>query len=689
MRKKRDMPEAVSELRQRAEALSIARKADIVLPGTEEETLKLLHEFQLRQIELELEIEALRRSREELEASRNKYALLYDFAPVGYCTLDRDGTIQTVNLTGANLLGKERSLLANLRFEHFVAEEDRPAFADFLRTVFASRDKETCRLKLSKGDNQPHFVRIEATATESGDECHAALVDITERRRAEEALRESEYNLAKAQTMSHVGSWRSDPATGELNVSDELLRILHLSRAEATQEAFASVIHPEDLKSVMDHLRSGIEQGKNYEIEHRLLLRDGTSKWVYTIVEPAVNHAGKVVKLYGTTQDITERKQVEVTLRNQKNEFQAIFDAVNDGVMVFDHDGKIQHLNHICPQFFPEEVLSGGGCRDIFHPELATSPHNCPVERAIRGERVETSLVYGLKGHKTRYIDITATPIEDALGEKNRALVFFRDKTLKRLQELQLIQTEKMSTIGVLAAGVAHEINNPLTSVAGYAEALLRRFRDDHALGEDSRLEVFPRYLAVIVREAYHCKGIIDRLLNFSRKSDGSIGEVDINEILQETLELVRHNSRYESIELRTILQPDLPHVQGDPAGLRQVCLNLLMNAHQAIAGEGLVEITTNADASWVYVQIRDTGCGIDLDAIDQIWDPFFTTKESGKGLGLGLAITYNIVKFNGGEISVASHVGEGSQFTVKLPVYRDQGRKEKGLRLSELSGPF
>ncbi len=174
----------------------------------------------------------------------------------------------------------------------------------------------------------------------------------------------------------------------------------------------------------MRQLRRGIEQGSNYEIEHRLLLRDGTVKWVYTIVEPSVNLAKQVVRLYGTTQDITERKQGEVRLRNKKNELQAIFDSVNDGVIVFDHNGSIQHLNHICPQFFPPEVLAGGGCRDVFHPEVGFSPHNCPVELALHGERVETSMVSVREGHNTRYIDITANPIKDEMGEKTRALVF-------------------------------------------------------------------------------------------------------------------------------------------------------------------------------------------------------------------------------------------------------------------------
>lgn len=633
-----------------------------------------IHKSPVPRHELEKQLEELRNSYEELEKSRNKYAFLYDVAPVGYVTLDGSGDIRTVNLTGATLLGMERSTLAGLRFEQFVAAEDRAAFTDFLRMVFACRDKQTCRLKLANVGGPPLYVRIDMMATASGEECHAALLDITERKRAEEALRESEYNLSKAQAMSHVGSWRSDPITGDLGVSDELLRIMRLSRAEATQETFAALIHPEDMDNVMRHLQRGIEQGSNYEIEHRLLLRDGTIKWVNTIVEPSVNLAKQVVRLYGTTQDITERKQDEVRLRNKKNELQAIFDAVNDGVIVFDHDGSIQHLNHLCPQFFPPEVLSGGRCKDIFHPELAASPHDCPVELALRGERVETTMVSVRDGHNTRYIDITANPIKDELGEKTRALVFLRDVTLKRLHEMQFIQAEKMSSIGVLATGIAHEINNPLASVAGCAEAMLRRFRDEPALKEDARLDVFPHYLEVIVRESYRCKGIIEHMLSFSRKSDGSAVQVDMNEVLLEILELLRHQPGYKQVEVATNLRPDLPRVLGDPSGLRQVCMNLLTNAHQSIKETGLVELTTDlVDAAQISITIRDTGCGIAQDAIDRIWDPFFTTKGVGKGVGLGLALTYNIVKRHGGEIKVQSRVGKGTQFTVLLPVWREQ----------------
>ena len=368
-------------------------------------------------------------------------------------------------------------------------------------------------------------------------------------------------------------------------------------------------------------------------------------------------------------QKIHELEAANQGLRSKSSELQAMFDSISDGVIVYDNNGMVQHRNHVCPQYFPQETLPGCSCRELFHPEHEAAPHDCPVERALAGERVEVSIASLPSEGKSRYFDVTATPIEDSKAGQNRALLFLRDVTEKRLQELHLMQAEKLSSIGVLAAGVAHEINNPLSSVAGYAEALLRRFKEEHSLAEDPRLGDFPKYLQVIVRESYRCKGIIDSLLSFSRKSDGSISNININDILKEVLELVRFKSHYDKIEIQTSLQSDIPDILGDPTGLRQVCMNLLINAHQAISGSGLVEITTKTTRhSMVLFQIKDSGCGIPKDAIDQIWDPFFTTKNVGQGNGLGLAVTYNIVKRLGGEISVESQVGKGSKFTVRIP---------------------
>jgi len=369
-------------------------------------------------------------------------------------------------------------------------------------------------------------------------------------------------------------------------------------------------------------------------------------------------------------QKIQELEAANLGLRSKTRELQAVFDSIGDGVAIYDGNGYVQHRNHVCPSMFPMQTLVGRSCRELFHPDQETSP-DCPVERALQGESVQISFASAVADMDTRYFDATITPIEDNHG-KHRALLFLRDVTERRSQELHLVQAEKMSSIGILAAGVAHEINNPLSSVAGYAEALLRRFRDEAWLSEDERMQVFRRYLEVIMKETYRCKGIIDSLLSFSRKSDGSIGPVDLNRVLQEVLELVRYKSRYEQIEITVNLQHDLPPVFGDDAGLRQVFMNLLLNAHQAIAGAGMVEIATFRAGGMGVVQIKDSGCGIAAQQLAQIWTPFFTTKNVGQGLGLGLAVTYNIIQRQGGEIQVESQQGKGTTFTVRLPLCRD-----------------
>lgn len=367
-------------------------------------------------------------------------------------------------------------------------------------------------------------------------------------------------------------------------------------------------------------------------------------------------------------QKIRELEVANASLHAKKSELQAVFDSISDGVLVYNGSGRIQHRNHVCPQLFPEQTMPGKTCRDLFHPETENAPAQCPVEKALGGESNQMSFTNSSAGGENRYFDVTASPIFDPQGQ-TRALVFLRDVTVRRVQELQLVQAEKMSSIGMLAAGVAHEINNPLTSVAGYAEALLRRLRENPRLEENLGLEVFPEYLQVIMREAYRCKNIIDSLLTFSRRSDGSVGLVDINEVIDEVLDLVRNKASQEEVGIEEDRQRDIPRINADAAALRQVFMNLTMNAIQAIKGPGRIRIRTLAVDDEVMVEIRDSGCGIPPEHLDQIWDPFFTTKSVGDGLGLGLAITHSIIERHQGRIEVASQVNRGCTFKVRLPV--------------------
>lgn len=370
-------------------------------------------------------------------------------------------------------------------------------------------------------------------------------------------------------------------------------------------------------------------------------------------------------------QKIQELEAANLSLRGKKTELQAVFDAIGDCVIIYDREGRVQYRNRLAPRVFPQETVHGQSCRALFHPDRDEERESCPVDRALQGESCQISFSTTKHSGKNRYFDVIATPIAEPT-EGYRALVFIRDVTERRARELQLLQGEKMSSIGVLAAGVAHEINNPMTSVAGYAEALQRRFRDTPELAEDLRLSDFPRYLEIIVREVYRCKAIIDSLLSFSRKSDGAFGKVDLNGIIGEVLELVRHQGRDKNIEIDDNLLAPLPPVLGDASALRQVFLNLIMNGLQAIEGKGSVRIETALENGQVLAKVTDTGSGIAPDLLDQIWNPFFTTKVVGKGQGLGLAVTYDIIKKHDGLIEVQSQLGKGTEFTLKLPLYQD-----------------
>lgn len=371
-------------------------------------------------------------------------------------------------------------------------------------------------------------------------------------------------------------------------------------------------------------------------------------------------------------QKIQELEAANLGLRTTKTELQAVFDSIVDAVVIYDTNGLVQHRNHVSPRLFPMETQHGKSCQDLFHEGKTLASDICPVEKAIEGETSQLSFTSPRDEHgRKRYFDAIATPIPSQSRDrhaKNRALVFIRDVTDQRSRELELLQSEKMSSIGLLAAGVAHEINNPLTSVAGYAEALQRRFKEDLSLAGDKRLIDFPRYLEVIVREVYRCKGIIDCLQSFSRKSDGVFSQVDLNEVIEEVFELVRHTCHDKDISLQKELSLAPPLVKGDSSAMRQIFMNLALNAIQAIELSGTVVISTEVVGAEVFVKVIDDGAGIPPEILEQIWTPFFTTKTVGRGLGLGLAVTYDIIERHGGSVSVHSEEGRGSEFIVKFP---------------------
>jgi hypothetical protein len=227
-----------------------------------------------------------------------------------------------------------------------------------------------------------------------------------------------------------------------------------------------------------------------------------------------------------------------------------------------------------------------------------------------------------------------------------------------------------MATIGTLAAGVGHEINNPLTAICGFAEGLKRRLPKLNGNIEEELFGDISEYVGIILKECRRCQEIVQSLLTFSRQRSTDFSPVNLNPLITDTFKLLHnHLKPYPREHVRMELGQDLPNICGDPSQLKQVILNLVFNALDATVERGSVTLRTyEVNEDWIGLAVEDSGCGVAIEHLDKLFEPFFTTKPVGKGIGIGLSTCYNIVRDHGGEIVVCSQEGQGSTFLVRLP---------------------
>ncbi|MCF8028025.1 MAG: PAS domain-containing sensor histidine kinase [Desulfobacteraceae bacterium] len=268
-----------------------------------------------------------------------------------------------------------------------------------------------------------------------------------------------------------------------------------------------------------------------------------------------------------------------------------------------------------------------------------------------------------------------------ALQETHQELLALNQDLEKRIQdrtdalihqEKQMAHADRLASIGKLSSGIAHEINNPLGVIQGYTQLLLRGEPEDSQRRKD---------LQVILKHAQSCKSIVEDLLNFARRSQPEMADINIHEVIEETLVFVQHRSKMESIRIFKEFAENIPNMRMDEKKIKQVLVNLVMNAAHAVEQDGTITIATRFDESArrLEIDIADNGYGIEEKNLTRIFDPFFTTKSTGEGTGLGLAVSYGIAKSHGGDIRVQSRVGKGSVFTLLLPVSGSEGGGANG----------
>lgn len=370
-------------------------------------------------------------------------------------------------------------------------------------------------------------------------------------------------------------------------------------------------------------------------------------------------------------QTVYELQESNRELEEQRREIAAIIDGIADVMMVLSEDLKIQSVNNEFHKVFPEGNPIGKHCYELFRNSHDPCPE-CPAFQSLSTNTVcKETAVFRINGCNHQF-EMLASPLKSPGDEGNRVLIFKRDVTIEKEFQAKYYQAEKMVTVGTLATGVAHEVNNPLMAISGYAEGIQRRLRKHaDAIPEEVARE-FGEYTETILKECFRCQKIVRSLLNFGHPETSVFGLVNLNGIIEETLNILGfHIKKSRQLTLFQELRSDLPLIYADEPRLKQVILNLLTNAMDALDDTGgtITVRTLREDGGRVAVEVEDTGTGIPQSIKDRLFDPFFTTKSMGKGVGIGLSTCYGIVQDHKGEIAVESVEGEGSCFKVVLPI--------------------
>jgi len=351
-----------------------------------------------------------------------------------------------------------------------------------------------------------------------------------------------------------------------------------------------------------------------------------------------------------------------------------IVESINVGILAAGLDDRVESWNTQIERLtgIAREKAVGQPLGSLFPEDLAeqfemvradTGIHHIYkyVLRPAAGTMAANGYVNGNRSGALREatLNIAIAPLVSKNQEHIGRLIIFDDVTDRAELEKRLVQADKLSSIGLLAAGVAHEVNTPLAVISNYAQMLAKQVAEDD---QKSRM------LEKIAKSTFRASEIVNGLLNFSRTSSTEFGEVNLNRVIQETVSLVEHQMKKAGVEVRSSLEATLAPIQGNAGKLQQVFLNLFLNARDAMEGGGVLEIQTSPGDGGALVDVIDTGHGIAPEYLNRIYDPFFTTKSARKGTGLGLSVTYGIIQEHAGSIEVFSRPGGGTRFRIELP---------------------
>jgi len=359
-------------------------------------------------------------------------------------------------------------------------------------------------------------------------------------------------------------------------------------------------------------------------------------------------------------------------IEGHKDYLEKVINSIDDEIVVVDRGFRIVTANHayIAGTGQARDRLLGRSCQSDGEDLLCESDmcQRCPARTTFRTGSVEKCLHRSRTSDgRERFVEIHSYPLTADDGQVFQAIEVRRDITERRALEANLCHSDRLVSMGLLASGISHEINNPLASILASSEGLARRLARKESAG-DQKDEIL-EYLQLISKEAMRAKAITERLLILSRKSDSRAYLLSVNRALSETLRLIDFQAQSRGIRIVERYEEHLSEIKGDDPALRQVLLNLILNAIQSTGPGGRITASTAAIGKAIEVEITDTGCGIATEELPHLFEPFYSKRADGNGTGLGLFISNTLIRQMGGELRVSSQVGCGSTFAIILPV--------------------
>ncbi|MBN1475717.1 PAS domain S-box protein [Candidatus Sumerlaeota bacterium] len=698
----------------------------------------------LRMLGTHADITDLRRAERALLAEKNFTDVLIRGLPGIFYLFDEEGRMLRWNRNFEEMSGYSGDEIGRMRATDFFTGSDRDVIAERIREVFTGgQSVAEAALVTKSGEEIPHFFTGVRLTTEAGAFLLGVGLDITDRKRAEEALRRSEALLNDTQRITQIGGWECDVETGRMTWTEEVYRIHEMPVDPGMGHVTQSLecYDPEDKERVEQAFRRAVEEGEPYDLEARFTTAKGKRLWVRTTAR-AERRDGKVVRVVGNIMDITERRRAEeireslARLARKLTGIRALGEIgpllAEEARALFDHDAfyisVFDETSRAVRGIYAEDTFPGADApltvplRDHSLSDESAAQIYSGIPRLInREESVREPgadlIPFGEESHPSRslmfvplmwggriigdisvqsytpgkYSERDLTIFEHFAAQCGGALLRLRIEEERRRLEEKIQQTQKMESLGVLAGGIAHDFNNLLMGILGNANLAL----DEMSPESPARYSI--QQIEMATRRA---ADLTKQMLAYSGKGRFVIKPLDLSHLVEEMLHMMQVSISKKAV-LRLDLAKSLPAIRADATQIRQIVMNLITNASEAIGDRsGVIAITTGAmecdreylstthldtemrEGLFVTLEVSDTGEGMDAETQAKIFDPFFTTKFTGRGLGL--AAVLGIVRGHRGAIRVYSEPRKGTTFKILFPASEDQAESLERRRTAE-----